>query len=297
MEYDEKALRSSFAAVRRDIEEIKAKNAGIDNKLKGAFLKIREDMDFLKAEIGQIKGSKSDNGFRHFEDRLEEIDAAIREIKERKPESRDFSGKLEEIEDRLSRNFEDRLSAMREEIKYVGKAGGKGDYQDIKKELGLLQDKLAEKANANDFDDLREEVSSLSKKKGGPDFSKRFEEMDAAIEEVKEMAEAKLESFDGVSEIMKEIEKKVSRLDDAYTELEAKTGNSDIESLHDEIGSLKEQLESSVEELEEKISESSMEEVKEKKKAAKVLKAPEKPKKPKGEKGAFSKMIDFFAEE
>lgn len=129
MKYSElydKALRNSFAAVKRDIDEIKAGNSLIDEKMKRAFSNIKKDMGYLKESIEEIKEGK-EKPIDGFDERLSRIESAVEAIKD------DFSddGKPD-----ISKDFD----SIKSQLKALDEAAVSKD--DIENAIGSLKDEL-----------------------------------------------------------------------------------------------------------------------------------------------------------
>jgi len=149
MKYSElydNALRNSFAAVKRDINEIKAGNSLIDEKLQRAFSNIKRDMGYLKKSVEEIKaGKEKPIELDGFNDRLGRIESSVESIKN------DFSkdtGKLD-----ISRDL---------------------DIDNIKLQLKTLDEAAVSK------DELEDAVNSL---KDELDIDSKFKKIEKKISE------------------------------------------------------------------------------------------------------------------
>ena len=234
--YDQ-ALKNSFGAVKRDINEVKAKNSLIDERLKNSFSNIKRDMDSLKKSIEGIKaGKEKPIELDGFNDRLSRIESAVENINE------------EEIN-----KINSRIDNLKKGLGTIGEKGIGADLFEIR--VNKIE---------SDIENIKNDFSKDTGKLG---ISKDFES-DLAM-----------------------VKSELKALDEAAINKEY---------FENEINSLKEELDvdSKLKKLENKISEPVIKEVVIEKPVIKevIKKVPVKTSKKKGEKGAFTKMIDFFAE-
>lgn len=140
------ALRNSFAAVKRDINEIKARNSLIDIKLKNSFSNIKKDMGYLKKAVEEVKARREKFIEEDYlNERLSKIDSAIENIKN------DYTKKLEK--DSL-KDFD--LDSIKSQLKTLDEARIKNGYN-FEKAIDSLKEEL-------DIDSkLKELESKISK--------------------------------------------------------------------------------------------------------------------------------------
>lgn len=154
--YDQ-ALRSSFAAVKRDINDVKAKNSLIDEKLKNSFSNIKKDMDYLKESIEELKARKPIE-LDGFNERLSRIESAVEDIKNdyfKDTGELDISGDLDSIKSQLKAL--DEAAVSKGDIENA--VNSLKDELDIDSKLKELEKKISKPV-------INEVVKKASKKKG-----------------------------------------------------------------------------------------------------------------------------------
>lgn len=182
--YSEKAVRNSFAAVKKEIEEVKARQSLMDAKLKNSFANFKSDVNSLKESVEGLKGGK-DNfiSLGHFNGKLEKINAAISAIRD------DFSRKGDSLNDDLNgirselgwlKKERSSLAEIRSELKALNKARARNSH-DFEKEIDSLRAEL----------DVSSELKRLEKKISEPVVKEVVVEKPVVKEIVKEVIKEK----------------------------------------------------------------------------------------------------------
>ena len=137
MKYSElydKALRNSFVVVKKDINEIKAGNVLIDEKLKIAFFNIKSDMGYLKKSVEEIKAGEKKPIELDGNGRLSRIESAVETIK------KDLSKDARKPD--ITRNLEDLdIDSIKSELKALDKARIESEHS-FEKAIDSLKEEL-----------------------------------------------------------------------------------------------------------------------------------------------------------
>ena len=200
MKYSE-ALRNSFAAVKRDIDEIKAGNSLIDTKLKNSFANFKRDVEDLRKSTEELKARKENSiSVDYLNERLGKIDSSVEAIKN------EADSKISDIKDGFSKDIErlekdDKIEDIRSEfsndIKRLEKDRIKNVRKDFSSDIKRLEKNISENFES-DLKDIKSELKALDKArmKNGHIFEK-------AIDSLKDELD--------ISSKLKKIEKRISK--------------------------------------------------------------------------------------
>lgn len=134
MKDSELALKNSFTAVKKDIDEIKTMNFVINTMLRNSFSNIKKDMDFLKEGVAEIKVEReSIIELEQLNDKLSKVESSIENIRA------DFSN-----------GFENNLINIRAELRSIDKARMNNNFEEkidsLREDVGLKLKKLEKKS-------------------------------------------------------------------------------------------------------------------------------------------------------
>jgi len=273
------AVKNSFAAVRKEIDALKQRNASMDAKLQNSFSNFKKDMDALRQSIGELKARKDAAiDLRPVNDRMSRVESSIEYLK-RETDVSELRSKMG-IAERLSREVDDLKGQIKQldfsrDIAQLKKRSDNGAIDELRNELRELKKR---NTGSEAIGELRNELKELQKQGSG------LAEAEELREELRGLEKARVREAHRLDKVLEELRR----------EWEAS-----LEALREELD-----VSAELRKLEKRVSKPVVKEiVKEVPVEREVIRevVREKPSRKKakksGEKGAFSKMIDFFAEE
>ncbi len=292
MEYSElydQTLKNSFAAIKKDINGIKARDSLIDEKLKNSFSNIKKDMGYLKKSIEELKAQKPAE-MDNLNGRLGRIESAVDGIKNdfskdiRKLEKDDkakvtrkkFSKDLKRLKKTVYKNFGSSLDTIKSELKSLDEAGTRHG-NDLREAIDSLKEELDVDSKLEKIEERISNDIKKSEKNSSKDFESDLGSIKSQLKALDEAAVSKGDFENAIDSLKEELD-----IDPKLKKIEERISKPVI----------KEVIKKEPVVIKEVIKEKPI--VKEviKEKPVKVSKRAEKEKK-----GAFSKMIDFFAED